>query len=118
MYCQVEIETKSQMHPYTHTDVRCQPVSGHVITTNVMQESHPCHNSDSIGTLLTLLPVPPLLLTRITFCYTFLACVTAVLVVLVPVLALLQHNPHKNMVRPHEDNCKSMTLLQHDARYS
>lgn len=57
-----------------------------------------CHSSDSVsGLLLTLLPVPPLLLTRvpnISFCYGFLACLSPVLVVLVPVLTLLHLQPH------------------------
>lgn len=57
-----------------------------------------CHNSDGVSALLlTLLPVPPLLLTRITnisFCYCFLPCIAPVLVVLVSVLTLLQHDIH------------------------
>ena len=49
-------------------------------------------NSDSIsGILLTLLPVPPLLLTRVTSLSLLHSLVTPVLVVLVPVLTLLLH---------------------------
>lgn len=61
-----------------------------------------CHKSDSVSALLlTLLSVPPLLLTRIaslSFCYyTFLDCLTPVLVVLVPVLTLLQPGPTQRL---------------------
>lgn len=74
-----------------------------------------CQKSDSVSALLlTLLSVPPLFLTRIaslSFCYhTFLDCLTLVLVVLVPVLTLLQHSPHKHVI--HDKRCEHLAATR------